>query len=123
MRPRTTRPVVRLRTTLAVELVLRFARRFRTKEWPGNKLPELYYDPRSLDLEAPKRSSLHAKCVVVDRRVALVTSANFTEAAQLRNIELGALIRCQRFATHVAGHFEALVQAGLLESIPDTMMG
>ena len=79
-------------------------------------MPALYYDPRSLDLEAVKRSSLHAKCIVVDRRVAFVTSANFTEAAQTRNIEVGALIRCEQFAGRLVGHFERLVDAALLKA-------
>jgi phosphatidylserine/phosphatidylglycerophosphate/cardiolipin synthase-like enzyme len=83
----------------------------------GERLPQLYYDPRSLDTEAVKRSSLHAKCVVVDRRVALVTSANFTEAAHKRNIEVGSLIRSERFAARLAGHFEALADAGLLKPL------
>jgi len=100
------------------EGVLRhFTQRFQTHEWPGGRLPELYYDPRSLDLEAAKRSSLHAKCIVVDRRIAFVTSANFTEAAQTRNIEIGALIRCERFAARLIGHFETLVDAGLLKGL------
>jgi phosphatidylserine/phosphatidylglycerophosphate/cardiolipin synthase-like enzyme len=104
-------------TSLPEALVRRFAHRFRTQEWPGDKLPDLYYDPRSLDLDAVKRSSLHAKCVVVDRRVALVTSANFTEAAQARNIEVGALIRDERFAVRLAGHFETLADVGLLRQL------
>jgi phosphatidylserine/phosphatidylglycerophosphate/cardiolipin synthase-like enzyme len=103
--------------SLDVEVLRRFTLRFRTQEWPGEKLPEVYYDPRSLDQEALKRSSLHAKCVVVDRRVALVTSANFTEAAQRRNIEVGALIRCEPFAAQLVGHFEALSDADLLKRI------
>jgi len=41
-------------TSPAEELLREFAQRFRTKEWPGEKLPELYHDPRSLDLEAVK---------------------------------------------------------------------
>jgi hypothetical protein len=96
------------------EVLQRFADRFRAQEWPGQRLPELYYDPRSLDLEATKRSSLHAKCIVVDRRLAFVTSANFTEAAQLRNIEVGALVQCERFAARLAEHFERLADEGLL---------
>jgi hypothetical protein len=104
-------------TSLDSELLLRFLHRFRTQEWPGEKLPELYYDPRSLDLEAVKRSSLHAKCIVVDRRVAFVTSANFTEAAQTRNIEVGALIRNQEFAARLAGHFEALAETLALRQL------
>jgi phosphatidylserine/phosphatidylglycerophosphate/cardiolipin synthase-like enzyme len=60
---------------------------------------------------------LHAKCIVVDRRIAFVTSANFTEAAQTRNIEIGALIRCERLAARLIGHFETLVDAGLLKGL------
>ncbi len=101
-------------TTLADDLLRRFVHNFRSHEWPGAKLPGLYYDPRSLDLEAVKRSSLHAKCIVVDRKIALVTSANFTEAAQTRNIEVGSLIRSERFATLLAGHFDALASQGEL---------
>jgi phosphatidylserine/phosphatidylglycerophosphate/cardiolipin synthase-like enzyme len=102
-------------TSLAADVLRRFSQRFQTHEWPGGRLPELYYDPRSLDLEAAKRSSLHAKCIVVDRRIAFVTSANFTEAAQTRNIEVGALIRCERFAARLTEQFETLVDAGLLK--------
>jgi phosphatidylserine/phosphatidylglycerophosphate/cardiolipin synthase-like enzyme len=78
----------------------------------AERLPELYYDPRSLDMEAVKRSSLHAKCIVVDRQVAFVTSANFTEAAQMRNIEVGPVIRCARFEARLAGHFEVMAEVG-----------
>jgi phosphatidylserine/phosphatidylglycerophosphate/cardiolipin synthase-like enzyme len=104
-------------TSLPEKVVGRFAQRFITQEWPGEKVPELYYDPRSLVADTLKRSSMHAKGVVVDRRVALVTSANFTEAAQTRNIEVGALIRSQGFATQLAGHFESLAAAGLLRPL------
>jgi len=101
-------------------MLRRFAHRFRLHEWPGEKVPALYYDPRSLDLDAFQRSSLHAKCIVVDRKVALVTSANFTEAAQMRNLEVGALVRCEQFAAQLTGHFETLADAGLLKPIaPD----
>ncbi|MHB1424677.1 MAG: DISARM system phospholipase D-like protein DrmC [Gemmataceae bacterium] len=101
----------------AEEVIRRFAQRFQMHDWPGGRLPELYYDPRSLDLEASKRSSLHAKCVLVDRKVALVTSANFTEAAQTRSIEVGALIHCGRFVSRLAGHFLALIEAGFLKAL------
>jgi phosphatidylserine/phosphatidylglycerophosphate/cardiolipin synthase-like enzyme len=98
-------------------LLRRFAQRFCAQDWPGEKLPELHYDPRSLEVDAVKRASLHAKCVVVDRRMALVTSANFTEAAQTRNIEVGALIRCERFAGQFAEHFEKFADAGMLKPL------
>jgi phosphatidylserine/phosphatidylglycerophosphate/cardiolipin synthase-like enzyme len=109
-------------TSLDADVLRRFLHRFRTQEWPGEQLPELYYDPRSLDREAVKRSSLHAKCVVIDRRLAFVTSANFTEAAQMRNIEVGALIRSERFAARLAGHFETLTDVGLLKPVSSETM-
>ena len=35
---------------------------------------------------------MHAKCVVADSRHVFVSSANFTEAAQERNVEIGLLL-------------------------------
>jgi phosphatidylserine/phosphatidylglycerophosphate/cardiolipin synthase-like enzyme len=104
----------------AAELVRRFGERFIEQEWPGSRLPKLFYDPRSLDSEACQRACLHAKCVVVDRQVALVSSANFTEAAHLRNIEVGALLRLRSFASKLADHFEELVNAGVLLPVFET---
>jgi phosphatidylserine/phosphatidylglycerophosphate/cardiolipin synthase-like enzyme len=54
------------------------------------------------------------KCVVVDRRVALLTSANFTEAAQQRNIEAGVVARCGQLAERLAGYFAGLRASGKL---------
>jgi phosphatidylserine/phosphatidylglycerophosphate/cardiolipin synthase-like enzyme len=101
-------------TSLSQEIVRRFASDFREKHWPGNRFPELYYDPRSLSDSREKRSSLHAKCIVIDRRAALITSANFTEAAQLRNIEAGVIVRYPMFVERLAGYFEGLKAAGQL---------
>lgn len=101
-------------TSPAPDLMREFVTRFRVHEWPGERMPELYFDPRSTDPEAEKRSSLHAKCVVVDRRAALVTSANFTEAAQSRNIEIGVLVRDAKFASEIGQHFDWLVSAKVL---------
>jgi len=95
-------------------ILRRFADNFRMAEWPGDRLPAMYYDPRSLADQSEQRSSLHAKCIVVDRRVAFVSSANFTEAAQLRNIEVGALIKSASFAEQLRDHFEKLLAGGLL---------
>lgn len=105
-------------TSAPSELLRRFAQRFRGQEWPGSRLPEVYYDPRSLELDALKRASLHAKCVVVDERIAFISSANFTEAAQVRNIEVGALIRWAPFARQLASHFNGLADRHALERLP-----
>src|SRR5206468_4765215 len=72
-------------------IVLRYAEEFRTRHWPWQPFPEVYYDPRALHTDSHARGSLHAKVVVVDRSKLFLTSANFTEAAQQRNIEMGLL--------------------------------
>jgi len=70
-------------TTVESELLREFAEEL-DREWPSGRRPEVYYDPRGL-VEAPEgRATWHAKCVVVDDDVAFVTSANFTDWAQVR---------------------------------------
>ena len=63
-------------------------------------------------------SSMHAKCVVIDGQEALVTSANFTEAAQERNIELGLLVDSHAIACRIEHHFTTLIRKGSLERLP-----
>lgn len=105
-------------TTIDSDIVHRFVAKFRREDWPGTRFPRVFYDPRSLDMDCKKKTSLHAKCVVIDRRVAFVSSANFTEAAQVRNIEVGVLIRSPRFASRLVDHFEGLAEAGALKPLP-----
>src|SRR5262249_15873107 len=99
------------------ELVRRFADRFVRHEWPGQRLPRLFYDPRSLETEPARRASLHAKFIVVDQEVAFVSSANFTEAAQTKNIEVGVHVRSATFARRLSEHFEILVATHELQSV------
>lgn len=106
-------------TSTAADILTRFAHRFRTREWPGSRMPNVYYDPRSLDMEPGQRTSLHAKCVVVDDNEAFISSANFTRAAQLRNIEIGVLLRMPDLARRLAGHFRGLVSRGELLRLPE----
>jgi phosphatidylserine/phosphatidylglycerophosphate/cardiolipin synthase-like enzyme len=100
------------------ELVRAFAERFLQKEWPGERLPKLFYDPRSLVADHAVRASLHAKCVVVDGQQAFVSSANFTGAAQTKNIEVGVLLRSSPFARRLVEHFETLAASHVLQPIP-----
>jgi len=100
------------------ELVRIFAERFVHKEWPGHHRPKCYYDPRSLEADQTKSTSLHAKCIVVDKEEAFISSANFTEAAQTRNIEVGVLVRSQLFARKLSNHFESLATLSILKPIP-----
>ena len=102
----------------ADESVQLFAQRFRARDWPGKRRPDVFYDPRALERDAKRRAVLHAKCVVVDRRHALVTSANFTPNAQLRNIELGVLLDAPSLAEQIIGQFEGLVREQKLSRLP-----
>jgi phosphatidylserine/phosphatidylglycerophosphate/cardiolipin synthase-like enzyme len=98
-----------------VDVVRRFGERFRRTEWPqGCPLPQVFYFPHSLEEAPQQRAALHAKCVVVDRQRVFVSSANFTEAAQERNIEVGLLIQSGWLAERITGHFEAMVAERLL---------
>jgi len=98
-------------TTAPEELVRRFLYRFRTTEWPeGAPLPEIYYDPRALSMNWKERAALHAKCVVADGVDVFVSSANFTEAAQQRNVEVGLLLRSAQLASKLTTFFENLVE-------------
>jgi phosphatidylserine/phosphatidylglycerophosphate/cardiolipin synthase-like enzyme len=47
-----------------------------------------------------------------------VTSANLTEAAFDRNIEMGLLVRDRALALNVSSHFRVLIERGLLRPLP-----
>lgn len=87
-------------------------------QWPGGRLPEVYYDPRGLATDSAARATWHAKCVVVDDARAFVTSANFTEWAQARNVEAGVLVHNSAFARQVRQQFDALVASSQVRRLP-----
>lgn len=105
-------------TTKPSDVVRRFAERFWAKEWPGERRPQVFYDPRSLEPDGPA-GVLHAKAVVADGELAFVTSANLTEAALDRNIEVGMLSRDRALAESLIRHFRVLIERDLLRSLPD----
>lgn len=104
-------------TTSDIDLVDRFADRFARSEWPGVRLPAVYYDPRGLTMDAKERAVLHAKAVAIDGCKSIVTSANPTRAAYLRNIELGLLIDDVTLTSGVEQHFETLIDGGILKPV------
>lgn len=59
----------------------------------------------------------HSKVVVVDSAFALVTSANFSDAAAHRNLETGVLVRDPGFASSIRQRFKSLHKAGFLTLI------
>ena len=108
-------------------LIAKFQQRFRETQWPKDvRLPDVYFDPRALEHEeAGKSACLHAKFVIADSRQVFISSANFTEAAQQRNIEAGVLSENASLAGELRLHFQSLIDHGHLErmfSIPTTTL-
>jgi phosphatidylserine/phosphatidylglycerophosphate/cardiolipin synthase-like enzyme len=101
-------------TTASKVLIRDYGQRFQREIWPGHRLPEVFYDPRSLEVTTKSRACLHAKCVVVDEEYSLVTSANFTEAAHERNIEAGVMLRDRSIAKALISQFETLAARQIL---------
>ena len=108
-------------TSAASEIIRRFAGQFRKAQWPSDRpLPQVFYDPRSLDASSPKRACLHAKAVVVDSRSVFISSANFTEAAQQRNIEVGILAQSASLAHRLIEFFDKGLSTGIFHPAFDS---
>jgi len=96
------------------EHLTRFFKGFLIESWPfGEPRPRLHYDKRALR-PGPPWCSLHAKCVVIDGTRAFVSSANFTQRGQERNIEVGVLIEDAGFASYLAGQWLGLIDTGIV---------
>ena len=64
------------------------------------------------------RACLHAKGIVIDDHRALITSADFTEAAHKRNIEAGTVITDAAIARALRAQFDTLVDRAVLKRVP-----
>lgn len=65
-------------------------------------------------------ASMHVKGVLVDQRIALVTSANLTGAALAKNMELGVVVRGGAAPKRLADHVAALMASGRLLEVSPT---
>jgi phosphatidylserine/phosphatidylglycerophosphate/cardiolipin synthase-like enzyme len=96
----------------------RFKANFLANYWSGSREPEFWHDPRVFTEKDNSLSGvMHAKAVIIDREVALVTSANFTEAAQNRNMEAGVIVRQSNQVVRLRNYFEGLIETGMLKQI------
>ena len=108
-------------TSTASEIIRRFAAQFRIYQWPTERpLPQAFFDPRSLDTSSQKRACLHAKAVVVDARSVFISSANFTEAAQQRNFEVGILANSESLAHRLTEFFDNGLSEGVFQPAFDS---
>ena len=79
---------------------------------------EVYYWPveKRERNQAGKPGKLHAKLAVIDD-VVLVSSANLTDDAFTRNLELGAMLTDADVVRWVGNHFEGLMQGSTLKRV------
>ncbi len=85
----------------------------------GTDLPQLarvYFWPRNKRPTAANGhvALLHVKCAVADSRAMFISSANLTEYALTRNMELGLLVQNGPVPARVAAHFQQLISNGTL---------
>lgn len=96
----------------------RFKKNFLNDAWEGTREPEFWHDPRVFEEQDRKKAGvMHAKVVIIDSEAALVTSANFTEAAQNRNIEAGLIVRHPLHVSRLRSFFEGLIDTRALRQI------
>jgi phosphatidylserine/phosphatidylglycerophosphate/cardiolipin synthase-like enzyme len=108
--------IVRPEDTSPSASIARFAQEFRTRHWPEkSRLPEVYFDRRALVFPLGPSIAFHAKCVILDDTQLFVSSANFTEAAQNRNVELGVLLNSPSLAKEAAVFLSELVNDRVCE--------
>ena len=99
--------------------VEKYAWSFWKYHWPWTRKPAVFYDPRGPEKTLVSPACQHAKCILVDGVTAFITSANFTESAHERIIELGVLFRDNpRVAESIRSKFESLIQNGFLKPLP-----
>lgn len=95
---------------------------FEMSQALGSEVAEhatLYTWPSELrpDVGSGRRASLHAKCAIADGERLLVSSANLTEYAFTKNMELGLLVEGGDVPARVEAHLEALIEGGALRPL------
>lgn len=58
---------------------------------------------------------MHAKALVIDRKMSLIGSANITGPAMLKNIECGVLLRDPAIAAEIVASVESLISRQILQ--------
>lgn len=103
----------------STDAVVKYAKNFWMYQWTWARRPLVYFDPRGSEQTPAAPACQHAKCILVDGATAFITSANFTESAHERNIELGVIFRDNPpIANSIRGKFESLILNGVLQALP-----
>lgn len=96
-----------------------FGKEFWGGKWPWPQRPKVYFDPRGVIENRTQRARQHSKCIVADTERVFITSSNYTESGQLRNIELGVVIQDRSLASRVEAQFSNLIAKRILCRLPD----
>jgi phosphatidylserine/phosphatidylglycerophosphate/cardiolipin synthase-like enzyme len=72
--------------------------------------------------QAGRPGKLHAKVAIVDD-FALVSSANLTDDAFNRNLEVGLLVKNAELLVRAKSYFDSLIATGALKSLDDGSQG
>jgi phosphatidylserine/phosphatidylglycerophosphate/cardiolipin synthase-like enzyme len=105
-------------TTSDMGLIEKFKYVFSTYNWPsGCRLPNIYYFPPALKTNDTGKAVMHSKCVIIDGKEALVTSANFTGNAQRTNLEAGVLVKDRLMVKRLRTYFVSAIESRLLEKV------
>lgn len=85
------------------------------KELPLHKVRLLHWPIEKRERnQAGKPGKLHVKCAIIDNTV-ILGSANLTDDAFNRNMEMGVVIRDVEVVSRICEHFETLERTGVLK--------
>jgi len=83
------------------------------KALPGARI----YQWNPTDQGSGGAGAVHAKCILADGKVAFITSANLTNAAMEKNMELGVRLVGGAIPEQLRAHFEALIATKVISLV------
>jgi phosphatidylserine/phosphatidylglycerophosphate/cardiolipin synthase-like enzyme len=86
-------------------------RRYLERNWPtlGERRPRMFCLNEGLEHDA--------KCLVLDGREAIVTSADLSDIGETTEVEVGVLLRDPGFASRLVDQWDALIESGSVQEV------
>ena len=103
--------------TLSAEVLEAYKQELFKRHWLWPEKPKFYYYPAALETNTKERSAMHAKFLIADEERCFITSANFTDAAQKRNIEVGVELNHSSEPKALSQYFKSLMHQGVLKTL------
>lgn len=104
---------------VSIQMIAESEEKLNTKVWneigiSGNLISYYYWPLANRSADNKTIPSLHAKTAIADGEIAFVTSANLTEYAMIKNMELGLLVNGGNVPSSLDAHFLSLINMGEL---------